>query len=88
MKKPESIEKGTIGWKNRRLEILILEVFDRAAVPHTKHRMWQKLQRKVSTCYDSIYKAMMRLVESGYLSHVGHDEDYESLFTARKSPHE
>ena len=80
MKSLEAIPKGTIGWKNRRLEILILETLERATVPHCKHRMWQKLQRKVTASYDDIYNAMARLELRGYLIHCGLDDEGESIF--------
>lgn len=81
MKSLEAIPKGTIGWKNRRLELCIIEVLKRATVPHSKYRMWQKLQRVVTASPDCIYNAMDRLEGMGYLVHTGHDEDGDSLFT-------
>ncbi len=83
MKLPEEIPKGEYGWRNRKLEICILEVFERSTVPHDKYRMWQKLQRVVTASNDRIYDAMARLELQDYLIHTGHDDDGESQFTIK-----
>ena len=74
------IEKGQHGWKNRRAEILIVEILKRSTVPHCCHRMWQKLQRKITISDDQIRELMTRLVERGYLKQICYDEEGEPLF--------
>ena len=76
----EPIAKGGHGWKNRRAEILIIETLKCATVPHCCHRMWQKLQHKISISAEHIATLLHRLADQGFLCCVGHDEDGEALY--------
>jgi len=82
MNKPQPITKGEYGWKNRRAELLIIEVMDRATVPHCKYRMWQKLQHKITISADMVGTLMMRLTNRDHLILAGIDDEGEQLYKA------
>jgi len=73
----EEIPKGEKGWKNRRLDIQMLDVMQRATTPQTGWHISQKL-RKADGYH--ICERMYYLYTQEYLKLVGHDSDGDSEY--------
>lgn len=78
------IAKGKRGWKNREVELAILDVFDSAKTPHTGWHLWQKLRRKFPAYSGhQLCRLASGLYKKGYLELCG-CYDGDSLYRLKQ----
>jgi hypothetical protein len=73
----EPIPRGEIGWKMRRVEILVMESMQRATTLQSGWHIWQKIQHKTGVggfCGDDICTLMHNLEKRGLLEIRGCDD--------------
>lgn len=79
----QHLPKGVMGWKVRRLEILIIETMQKATQPNTCWNIYQKIKRKDPAHGEEIGLRMQSLARRDRLEIIGHDDDGDCLYTVK-----
>lgn len=79
----QHLPKGVMGWKVRKLEILIMETMQRATQPNTCWDIYQKINRKDSAQGEEIGLRMQSLARRERLEIIGHDDDGDCLYAVK-----
>ena len=79
----QPLSKCVMGWKVRRLEILIMETMQRATKPNTCWDIYQKINRKNSAQGGEIGFRMQSLARRERLEIIGHDNDGDCLYMVK-----